>query len=298
MTQTLTFYHVFIYVGFAVRDPHPADRRARRGRPQMLPRVDPASRLAISGQSLLRGVAGLPLGAGLADQVLLVGQAQHLERGAVPAGVGPGQVGGTNGEDRMQEETLAFFRRAADRAQALDGQRSMAEREVCGVLEEQVAAGGMQLGPDQPAMAGLDGVRGGLATVEEVVDGVDVILAKEQLGDGLARLTGEGLGVGHDPFPPGAMPQPNPLELLACPDIWGRLVVTNRWQHGGTLRETPANRPVAHATKFSGMTSLRRGGQGGLRAQPGPSGPNLVVRSSLMPLLQPSRPRRPAPSWA
>ena len=232
MTQTLAFYHIFVNIRFTVGDPHPANRRVGRGRsdrrPESIQRCDSRSRYSRHFEASL----GSPAGRGWRTRYCWSARPSTSNGGRCPLASGRAVSGAPNGEDRMEQEPLAVFRRAADRAQALDRRRRWLNEmyEVSSMSRYQ--PGLRSWVRTRPAMAGLDGVRGGLGAVEDVVGGLDVILARKQLGDGLAGPGGEGLGVSHDPFPPGAMPEPNPLELLACPDIGGCLVSGNTWQHG------------------------------------------------------------------
>src|SRR4051794_23218363 len=110
----------------------------------------------------------------------------------------------------MQEEALLALLRLADRAQTLDCS-TVAERDVCRILEEEISAGAAQRGTDEAAVPGLDGVRRGLGAFEEVVGGLDVVLRRQQLGDDLSGLLGERPGIGDEALGPGTMPEPGPL---------------------------------------------------------------------------------------
>ena len=48
-------------------------------------------------------------------------------------------------------------------------------------------------------MPSLDGIGGGLLSIEEIIGGLDVIPAEEELGDGAAGPSGHGLGDGLHP---------------------------------------------------------------------------------------------------
>ena len=251
---------ILIDVRLAIRDADPACARAGGRRPDPPARFQPAVRLPIpSGprpRDHLLGRRHRPRGA---DQIRLVDQARDHHRRPTAARVGPGREGGADGQDRLEEESLPPLLRAPDRARA--GHRPLAvgggrDRRV---LDEQVPSGLAQLLLDRATMAVLDRVGSDFASVEEVVGGVDVVLAGEQLGDGRPGPFGEGSGVGHETTPAGAMPEPDPWELRGGPGIRRRLMDRSPSQHDWLHPRCRSRGAAAHATKFSGMTNAERG---------------------------------------
>ena len=201
-----TAAEIFIDVGLAIADAHPADVVACRGRP------DPR-RGAFPGTPVLRGldrlVGDLDLGAtGVGvdtrwmrgpDVGLLIEQPQDLDARPMAAVVGSGRPGPADGEHRVELEGFLPLGAVADRPQAGD-RLSPAVRDRRRVLDQEILSRLAHLVADQAAMAGLDVVGGGFGVVEHVVRGPHVIPAGEQPRDAPARVGRH--GGGDDPDPP------------------------------------------------------------------------------------------------
>ena len=168
---------------------------------------------------------------------MLIDQPQDFDRTAAPGGVGLRRLGGADRQDRMEEEALALVR-DTDGAQPRHGLRAMGEGQVRRILDEQVAARLPQFDLDQGAMTALDRIGGRFGAVEEGVGGIDVVLPREQLGDGASRLLGHRAGDRHDTLSPSGMPQLGLLELGACPVGGGRLMIQRPCEH-----ERPPDEP-------------------------------------------------------
>ena len=73
-------------------------------------------------------------------------------------------------------------------------------------------------------MRGLDCVRGDLGLIEEIISGVDIVLAAEKLRDRGSGPLGQGFRVRHEPSPGGTMPEPDTLELPGSPNLGCALI--------------------------------------------------------------------------
>ena len=116
-------------------------------------------------------------------------------------------------ENRVQEKALLPRLRVTNRPQPGYRLLAMGVGGKRGVLHEEVPTGRAELGPHQSAVRCLNRIRDNLAFVEEGISSVDVILAGEQLRDHLAGLLGKRLSKRHDPLPPSAIADPDPVEL-------------------------------------------------------------------------------------
>ena len=225
VAQFSTGRHIFINIRLAIGDSYPADRRVARCSPDALARVEPPIRLSIPDLPLPRpGLFRLLRIPGGANEVLLVGQSQDRDRRATPARIRYGRLGSTHRQDRVEEKALQPRLRDTNRPQPGYRLLAMGVGRKRSVLDEEVSTGSAKFSHDQPAVTGLNRIRDDLAFVEEVVGGIDIVLACEQLGDQFARLPGQRLRKRHDPLPPGAMAHSDSIEVCASPVPWRGLV--------------------------------------------------------------------------
>jgi hypothetical protein len=214
------FHQVLIDVRLAVGDAHPADGAVARGRPDPLAGVEPTPRLAVAQLAPRGGVLGLAGGPVLADEVLLVDQAEDLDRGPVPRGHGAVRPRRADGEDRMEHEPLLAVLRAADRPQPGDPEVAVGEGQEAGVFDQQIIPRGSEPCPYEAAMSGLDGLGGGLRPVEQVVGRLDVVGQVEELRDRYTGPGGHGFGDGLDAPCAATVVHLGPGEMDLGPASW------------------------------------------------------------------------------